>query len=235
MLVKGIVFTALLASTPIAIVATQDPSTPAGSALQRLQQQQQVQAEELARARSELAGAQAELARLRTQLEHALDALDTTFAPQRDRNCSPSRNRALLSHYRWLRDEGHGERAAGTLAKVVEQVGNDVNQRNAVAWDLMTDKDTVGRCDDVALAIAQKMEENGAREPHHLDTMALAQFLNGHVEKAIDLQQKAIAAGGNGDDFRRRLRTYEAARDQLAKTQSLGAARGETMVATGTR
>lgn len=235
MIVKGIVFTALLASTPIAIAASQDPrsSTPAGetAVLQRLQQQQQAQADELARARSELAGARAELARIGQQLDHALDALDKTFEPARDRNCSPSRNRALMSHYQWLRDQGHSTRAGGVLAKVVEQVGNDQHQRNSVAWDLMTDKETVGKCDDVALAIVQKMEQSGVRDPNHFDTMALAYFLTGGFDKAVELEQKAIAGGGNGDEFRRRLRTYEAARDRLAKSQSLGAASGETMVA----
>lgn len=234
MLVKGIVFTALLASTPIAFVASQDPRSPAPageSTVQRLLQQQQAQTEALTRARSELAGAQAELARLKQQLDHALDSLDKTFEPQRDRNCSPTRNRALMSHYQWLRDEGHATRAAGTLAKVVEQVGNDQHQRNSVAWDLMTDKETVGKCDDVALAIALKMEQTGARDPQHYDTMALAHFLNGRFDKAVELEQKAIAGGGNGDEFRRRLRTYETARDQLAKSQSLGTASGETMVA----
>jgi hypothetical protein len=235
MLVKGLVLTAMLASTPIAIVATQDKQSPSSSAertaLQRLQEQQQQAADDLARARDELAGARAELQRLKQQLDHALTALDKTYEPQRDRNCSPTRNRALMSHYQWLRNEGHGERAAGALAKVVEQVGNDQHQRNSAAWELMTNKDTVGKCDEVALAIAEKMEQTGANEHHHLDTMALANFLNGRIEKAIELEQKAIAAGGSGDDYRRRLRTYEAARDAVARTQSVATASGEKMVA----
>lgn len=234
MLVKGLVFTALVASTPIALVATQEPkaaSRAEASALQRLEAAQQQAAADLARARQELAGAQQELAKLRQQLDRALAALDATFEPQRERNCSPSRSRALMSHYQWLRDEGHAERAAGTLAKVVDQVGNDQHQRNSTAWDLMTDKQTVGKFDDVALAIAQRMEQSGAREHHHLDTMALAHFLSGQVERAIELEQQAIAAGGNGDEYRRRLRTYEAAREAVAKSQRLAEATGPTLVA----
>src|SRR6185369_12656103 len=115
--------------------------------------------EDLGKARQELDAARGELQQLRKQLEHSLDALDRTFEPQRDRNCSPGRNRALMSHYQWLRDEGHGSRAAGVLAKVVDQVGNDQHQRNNVAWNLMTDKETAGKCDEVALAIATRMEE----------------------------------------------------------------------------
>lgn len=232
MLVKGIVFTALVASTPIAFVATQDPqpATPAAG-LQRLVEEQRRGAADLEAARQQLAAAQQELQQLKTQLDHALTALDRTFEPQRDRNCSPSRNRALMSHYQWLHDEGHAERAASALAKVVDQVGNDQHQRNSVAQDLMTDKETVGKCDDVALAIAQRMEQTGAREHHHLDTMALAHFLNGKIDRAIELEQQAIAAGGNGDEYRRRLRTYEAARDAVVKHESLAAAVGPRMVA----
>ncbi len=221
MLVKGLVLTAVVASTPLAFVVTQDPNgagkpTQAAARADALQQQQ---ARELDAARREVQGARDELQRLRAQLQRALDALDRTFEPQRERNCSPSRSRALMSHYQWLRDEGHRERAAGTLAKVVDQVGDDQHRRNSVAWSLMTDQETAGKFDDVALAISQRMEQNGAGDAHQLDTIALAHFLNGRFDRAVELQQQAIAAGGNGDEARRRLRTYEAARDALAKSQ----------------
>ncbi len=228
MFAKGLVFTALVASTPIAFVATQDPRPAAPtsaelSTLQSLQELHQLQrqaAKDLAELKNELDASRGELQQVHKQLDHALTELDRSYEPQRDRNCSPSRNRALMTHYQWLRDEGHAERAAGALAKVVEQVGNDQHQQNSAAWSLMTDKETVGKCDDVALAIAQRMEQSGASGAQHLDTIALANFLNGKIEKAIELEQKAIAAGGQGDDFRRRLRTYEAARDAVVKSQA---------------
>jgi tetratricopeptide (TPR) repeat protein len=243
MLVKGLVVTALVASTPIAIVATQDPrpaSAPAtptvpvrgdAGALRRLEDLQQQAVQKLAATQRELDAARTELARTRQQLDGALDALDKTYEPQRDRNCSPSRGRALMSHYQFLRDQGHPQRAAGTLTKVVDQVGEDQNQRNSVAWNLMTDKDTAGKFDDVALAIAQRMEQTGAEAHHHLDTIALAHFLSGKVDRAIELQQKAITNGGNGDDYRRRLRTYEAARDAIAKHQPAPVPSMPTLVA----
>jgi Skp family chaperone for outer membrane proteins len=230
MLVKGLVLTAVLASTPLAIVVTQDPQPPRAEAAARAQALQQQQAAEFAAAREQLQAAREELQRLRAQLERALDALDRQHQPQRERNCAPSRGRALMSHYQWLRDEGHRERAAGTLAKVVDQVGADQHQRNSVAWGLMTDKETAGRFDDVALAIAQRMEQGAARDANHLDTIALAHFLNGKFDRAVALQQQAIAAGGHGDEARRRLRTYEAARDALAESQGTPAA-GSTLIA----
>jgi hypothetical protein len=238
MLVKGLVLTVLVASTPIALVSTQDPrpqpARPAdagASSQQRLEALQRQTAHDLERTQQELNAARADVERLRRQLDGALDALDRTFEPQRERSCSPSRSRILMSHWQWLRDQGHEQRATGALAKVVDQVGNDQGRRNSVAWDLMTDKESAGKFDEVALAIAQRMESTGASEHHHLDTIALANFLNGKVDRAVELQQQAIAAGGSGDDYRRRLRTYEVARDTIAKGQAAKPAAGPTLIA----
>ena len=84
---------------------------------------------------------------------------------------------------------------------------------------------TAGKFDELALALTQRMEVLSASDKrrrridhNHLDTAALANFLNGNVEKAISLQKKAIGKNSSSD-FRRRLRTYEAARTALAKAQ----------------
>ena len=80
--------------------------------------------------------------------------------------------------------------------------------------------------------MAQRMERRPDRlRANHLDTVALAYFLNGKVDQAVELQQKAIAKGGSGDDFRRRLRTYEAAQQALVKAQQGVALPAATMVA----
>lgn len=237
MIIKGIALTALVASTPLALFATQDPK-PVGSKSQAIERTTNQDSEarrkaaeakrssqDLRRARAELHAAQKDLVRLRGQLEAALDRVDTHVAPERERNCSPSRNRAMMSHYQWLRDQGHDKRAGGALAKVVEQVGKDTGRLNSVAWDLMTNKATAGKFDELALALTQRMEVLSASDKrrrridhNHLDTAALANFLNGNVEKAISLQKKAIGKNSSSD-FRRRLRTYEAARTALAKAQ----------------
>ncbi|HZN41540.1 MAG TPA: hypothetical protein VFD82_22230 [Planctomycetota bacterium] len=232
MLVKGLVLTALVASTPLAFVATQDPrpgsagsETTAASELAKAKAEVQClealtrkNAADLAGARRELEAARTDLDQLRKQLEQALDALDTHFEPPRDRNCSPSRSRALLTHYQWLRGNGHAQRAATTLAKVVEQTGDDMNQLNRTAWELMTGKETAGKFDEVALAYVARMQASGQTlDARQLDTAALANFLNGKIDQAVTLQQQAIEHGGRDEDFRRRLRTYEAAQAALVK------------------
>lgn len=101
----------------------------------------------------------------------------------------------------------------------------------------MTNKSIAGKFDEVALALAQRMEALTAADKrrrridhNHIDTAALANFLNGNVEKAIALQKKAIAKNSSSD-FRRRLRTYEAARTALAKVQRGVALPAATMIA----
>ena len=50
---------------------------------------------------------------------------------------------------------------------------------------------------------SKKWKRKGSDE--ELDTVALAKFLNGHVDEAIALQRRAIRNGGKSDDYRRRL------------------------------
>lgn len=243
MLLKGLVVTALVASAPIAVVATQDPApakapaapaaTPKNApdccAVPSVQDSAAARAEAAAlqKARAELLQAQRELQQLRQKLEGALDQLDRQFEPQRDRDCSPSRGRALMSHYQWLRDQGHEQRAGSVLAKVVEQVGDDKSRLRHAAQELMSERETAGRFDDVALALVQRMEANGGLQQHHqFETAALAYFLNGKVGEAVARQQQAIARGDRGDDARLRLRTYEAALAAVAKAQGQQPANG---------
>lgn len=222
MIVKGIVFTALVTSTPFAWLAVQGPDAkvaPAPSVTTRAAELEAQRAADLSHARAELAAARGELQQLRGQLERALDALDRSVEPQqREHNCSPSRSRALLSHYQWLRDQQHPARAAATLTKVVAQFGDEPRRIEAAARDLMTSKEMAGKCDDVALALAQRLQQ-GADKPSNeaLDTMALAYFLNGQFDRAVELQ-KASHGSNESDSSRRRLRTYEAARDAVGKT-----------------
>ncbi len=62
------------------------------------------------------------------------------------------------------------------------------------------------------------MEQRGSElDARHLDTVAMARFLAGQVDRAVDLQRQAIERGGDSDEFRRRLRTYRAAQTAIAK------------------
>lgn len=226
MLIKGFCLGAVLVSTPLCLLTESTPERAAGVVtevqlaghVQEPQPDQSLtrhQQKELKKVRRELAEAKRELADMRRQLGEILDTMDAQFAKQQHRSCAPSRNRALMSHYQWLDHNGHDKRAEKSLNTIVAAAGKDVGRLNSLAWDLMTDKDTVGKFDRVALALADQMEKSRKLRHHYIDTIALARFLNGQVDRAVDLQKRAIAAGGNSDDYRRRLRTYEAAQEAL--------------------
>lgn len=234
MLIKSFVLGAALVSTPLCFFDLQGPerngaATPAaasteatqGESAAQLQRTQQM----LAAARRELQSAQRDLADLRRQVNELLDIADAgLLARRRDgsQSCSPTRNRALLSHYQWLDRNHHAERAEKALAAVVELAGSDVGRLAEMARELMTEKETAGQYDRLALALAQRVEQaaNGRRlDARQLDAMALAHFLNGGIDRAIALQEAAIEAGGRGDDYRRQLRTYQAARAALVAAQ----------------
>ncbi|MEZ6036072.1 MAG: hypothetical protein R3F29_01240 [Planctomycetota bacterium] len=239
MFVKGLALTALVATTPLALFVTHDgqqPQDPKPAATRAADTARKAETDrinqDLRRARAELRAAREDVQTLRGQLDAALDRLEEHYQPERDRNCSPSRGRALMSHYQWLRGQGHQQRAETTLAKVVDQVGDDTGRQNSVAWELMTEKESAGKYDEVALAIARRMDQRRAQlHYNHLDTVALAYFLSGEVELACQLEQQAIEKGGRGDDFRRRLRTYEAARTALAAAKASNQRPATTMVA----
>ncbi len=146
---------------------------------------------------------------LSTQLDECMDFL---LVPRTHRSgCRPSRS--LMVHYQWMRKNGHDDKANIALKRVVQQYGQDNRHLNSLAWNLMTDEDTSGKFDELALAVAQRMQKSPKPLSHRqLDTVALAKFLNGYVDEAIALQRRAIQNGGKGDDYRRRLRTYEAAK-----------------------
>lgn len=247
MLVKSCVLGAVLVSTPLCLLETQDPVKAGSAPSVAVRQQLRTEAElrqtqrQLELVRRELAGARRDVSDMRRQLTELLDGMDARFASSHGHSssCSPSRatRRELMSHYQWLDSNRHSDRAEKALALIVDRAGNDVRRLNSLAWDLMTDKDTAGKFDRIALALAERMEQAARprrRLSHtYLDTMALARFLNGQVEQAIALQERAIASGGSGDEYRRKLRTYQAAQAAIvaAAGVKLPAAAADTIVA----
>ena len=228
MLVKALVITALVASAPIYVATNpQNPTDadptevdvtahPGGAEAisfaggrdtgqARIEQLQR----ELQAAQTRLENAENRIGDLENQLEESLDMLQDDDG-HRHRNCAPSRR--LMVQYQWMKKHGHEKRAGKSLTQFVKQVGDSNNNLNRVAWHLMTEKSTAGQFDDLALALCERMETRKHDLCHRrIDTIALAKFLNGDFETAITLQKKAIEKGGRSDDYRRRLRTYEAA------------------------
>jgi len=214
MSIKALLLVSLAATAPLCLVSsTQDPASRDPEALSRRLDRLNAELELLqeraaaAAARAEAAEARAEAAE--RQLGECLDLLEGCHVRER-RNCTPSRS--LLTHWQWMQRNGHAERAAGLLDRYVTTVGDDPHRLNALAWELMTEEETMGRFDAAALALAERMQRSGRTlGAAMLDTLALARFLNGDLEGAVETQREAIERGGDGDEYRRRLRVYEAA------------------------
>ena len=81
---------------------------------------------------------------------------------------------------------------------------------NNDAWYLMVQPQTMGRFDSLALAQAEKMQELQANgiSVNSKDTVALALFRSGHIEKAIALQKETNPQ--NNAAYLGRFKRYEA-------------------------
>ena len=93
---------------------------------------------------------------------------------------------------------------------------------NNDAWYTIIRPDTMGRFDTLALAQCEQMQrvEGAALDFGSQDTVALAMFVNGRIDEAIELQSAAAKAAGNSPVYLGRLQRYRATRellDELAK------------------
>lgn len=83
---------------------------------------------------------------------------------------------------------------------------------NNDCWYFMTQLPTMGRFDWFAAALAERMlEERDSLEYFEFDTAALAMFLVGRVQEAVELQEAAVEkGGGTSAEYRERLARYKA-------------------------
>lgn len=111
-------------------------------------------------------------------------------------------------------EQGHQDNAHGILKKLVEENREDWNALNSLAWELLTEEPFRGRYTEAARKIAQVSNElSGFESWAALDTLALAEFESGEVEKAVKLEKKALQlAQGTG-----REAEIEAALKRFAK------------------
>ncbi len=83
--------------------------------------------------------------------------------------------------------------AEATGRYLIEKAGDDAGMLNMFAWDLLTEDDTKGKFNELALAAAQRCDKvSESKNWMYVDTFALAKFENGAVAEAIKLQEKAI-------------------------------------------
>jgi hypothetical protein len=82
---------------------------------------------------------------------------------------------------------------------------------NGDAWGMMTRLDTMGRFDTYALGQCEELQrlEGAGIDYASKDTVALALFVNGRLQQAVELQTEASAASGNDPRFTSRLERFK--------------------------
>jgi len=102
--------------------------------------------------------------------------------------------------------------------------GHSNHGLNNDAWYLMIETSTMGRFDCMAMANAEEMlrEQQGAMSFGNKDTVALAMFRNGELERAVELQEEAILASGGQPDYAARLARFKSALQRRRSDSSDG-------------
>jgi thiol-disulfide isomerase/thioredoxin len=118
---------------------------------------------------------------------------------------------------------GDYEKAYKIAGELVDRAiaDKDAYQLNAVAWAIVDPEGDVKKKDlDLALRAATKADELTKHENSAiLDTLARVYFLKGDVDKAIDLETKAVAQAPEAEktELRSTLDEYKAARNKPAE------------------
>ena len=125
-----------------------------------------------------------------SEYDKALAALDKLVAvdPKRASNVAGLRFELLLKGK-------HFEKAYAFARKTVEgEAAENPGFLNAIAWTIVDPEGDVEKKDlDLALQAATRAcELTEWKSPHILDTLARVHFEKGNVEKAIELQKKAV-------------------------------------------
>lgn len=119
--------------------------------------------------------------------ELALQAIDQAIAAQPDETAHLETKFQIL----WTcRQDQAAARAVGLY--FVEKV-EDPGTLNDFAWSLLSDEDTAGKFNDLALTAAEKCQRlSGGGSWMFTDTLALAKFENGHADDAVALEKRAL-------------------------------------------
>ncbi|HLQ38411.1 MAG TPA: hypothetical protein VK348_11455 [Planctomycetota bacterium] len=114
--------------------------------------------------------------------------------------------------YRLLRNcSGDAAAAARLLASHTAELGGDTGVNND-AWYLMTELPTMGRFDDLAIALCDQLLLHRDRlEAFELDTCALGRWLAGDTAAAVELEATAATRDGSRGSYEERLQVYRSA------------------------
>ena len=137
----------------------------------------------------------------------AIDAVKTAGGDVR--LCYAARHKVLVRC-------GELDAAAKLMVEYRGSVSADLNND---AWYMIVRPDTMGRYDTLALAQCEELQrQEGANLSFgNKDTVALAHFVNGKVEQAVELQTEATRASSQNPLYVGRLTRFQAVLDEQGK------------------
>jgi thiol-disulfide isomerase/thioredoxin len=126
----------------------------------------------------------------------------------------PEMSKALLpTRFQILLGKGDTKAAYGVGRQILEENNDNPMALNTLAWTII---DPEGDVEDKDVDLALRAAERAAELTKHkdaaiLDTLALAHFLKGNTDKAIDLQTKAVdlAEGPMKEELESRLKEFK--------------------------
>jgi hypothetical protein len=118
---------------------------------------------------------------------------------------------AAARHKVLVRSGAPAEECDKLLADFRAASNIDDGQLNNDAWYMMVRAETMGRFDTYALGQCEEMkrQEGDNMSYGNKDTLALALFLNGKVQEAIELETVAMAASNNDPDYLGRVTRFK--------------------------
>ncbi len=137
--------------------------------------------------------------------ESALDQIEKLLPEGQRSSVSLPRLKVLLS-------KGDTKAASKLASQVSDSNKDKAMMQNDLAWEMLTHKDVQERDLDLAYKIAVRANDAAqGKNPAILDTLARALFMQDQKDKAIELQEKAVALAADNDraSYRKTLNSYK--------------------------
>ncbi len=149
----------------------------------------------------------------------------------RVRELSDDASSIYLAELKLAAVRGEDDQVEKTVALLLQLETPDAEMINTAAWELLSNKQIEKNYTAEALTLAEKAEVLTMGEnPAILDTLALAEFRSGHVERAIEIEKNAIQLAPQYDFLQMQLAMFE---DALKTNQPAAAAETTLEVTNG--
>ncbi|MEE2906400.1 MAG: redoxin family protein [Planctomycetota bacterium] len=145
----------------------------------------------------------------------ALELIDDMMAKHPDMAADLKSTKFMIM----LSSKEHATRAYSLGEEVIRENWDNASMLNSISWDVLTGEEVQYRDVDFALKAAERANNlTDGEDPMILDTLARAWFDKGDHQRAITLQEKAVALSPDGqmkEELKQTLERYVAAQPKV--------------------